>query len=231
MSQYYETTFLVPALTHNPAQPESTTHHVHFNVGPRVEDGVRRIVVLTHPCVWCRGSRFSAGVRDMLNEQEFKGLALMNFPVDKISDWTEKEADLISLALCPMTPEQHADSVEINDFVFQYIQERQREELERLAELQTRLALMGEEENLPSLLVTSQEAVSGKKKDEEFPLEFEDEDVCPACLEETYPEEKCLLSLPCRHTLCKGCLNRVENKCPKCRAGIVRSLIKRKQKK
>jgi hypothetical protein len=64
--------------------------------------------------------------------------------------------------------------------------------------------------------------------EDDFPLDFEDDDICPVCLDDTYPQDKCLLQLPCGHTLCKACLKGIIN-CPKCRKRIVKSFIRRKQ--
>lgn len=70
--------------------------------------------------------------------------------------------------------------------------------------------------------------------EQNFPLEFDDEKQCPVCQEEKCVSPNCLLCLPCRHTLCKFCFQKLSSggkvvKCPKCRYTVDKALIKTKK--
>jgi hypothetical protein len=169
-------------------------------------------------------------------------MVLMGFPIDQVCDWTEEEARLVSSGMCPETPElyrkRQENQAEIQRYLEQYQSQRYLEQNQRIQE-EWRQALRPEptqptwadlaEEAQQEAMRDQLELSASAAQEEDFPLEFEDENKCPACLEDEYTEETCLLRLPCGHTLCKGCLKGVDNKCPKCRKGIDRSLVKRKK--
>ena len=155
----FETTILVP--THG-----SSTHHTHFSLGERVEGGVRDIVTETHPLSWCYNpARFSNCCR--LNRDEIANLVFMGFPIDQVSDWTEEEAELISSGLCPETP-----------VVYQQRQEFEAEMQQRIVEYRrissSSWEMMEEEEE-----TVHEPELTEPQEEEEFPLEFEDDDKCP----------------------------------------------------
>uniref|UniRef100_A0A6C0KU65 RING-type domain-containing protein n=1 Tax=viral metagenome TaxID=1070528 RepID=A0A6C0KU65_9ZZZZ len=223
----FKTTFLVPA-------PDSSTHHIHFSLGERLEGEVRDIVIEGHPVASCSNpARFSNGT--MLYLDEIKRLVSMGFPIDQVCDWTAEEAQLVSSGMCPETPEIHQERQAFEAEIQQLLAEEAIRQANLRQPTQPSWGDWAEEAEQEAMQEYMRDqlqlSASAPQEEEDFPLEFEDEEKCPACMEDEYTEETYLLRLPCGHTLCKGCLKGVENKCPKCRKGIDRSLIKRKQKK
>jgi len=241
----FKTTILVP--THG-----SSTHHTHFSLGERIEGGVRDIVIESHPVAWCSNpARFSNGAR--LQSDEIASLVFMGFPIDQVCDWTGEEVQLVSSGMCPETPELYQERLAFHAEMQQLLADeavRQANLLrqptqpawgdwrwgdwaeaeEEAMRIHERVEGGVREEAFQEYMRDQlQPSMSPVQDEEDFPLEFEDENKCPACLEDEYTEETYLLRLPCGHTLCKGCLKGVENKCPKCRKGIDRSLVKRKK--
>jgi hypothetical protein len=220
----FKTTFLVPARG-------SLTHHTHFSLGERREGSVRDIVIESHPIASCSNpARFSNGT--MLYSNEIEDLVFLGFPIDQVCDWTAEEARLVSSGMCPETPAIHQERQAFEA----EIQRLLAEEAVRQANLRYQTqspdwAEEAEQEAMQEYMRDQLQLSASAPQEEDFPLEFEDEEKCPACMEDEYTEETYLLRLPCGHTLCKGCLKGVELKCPKCRKGIDRSLIKRKQRK
>ena len=233
----FHTTFIVPIESRDEqGNLEPVTHHTHFSVGKkRDSNDLRSIAYETHPVHGCRNP--NAFVGDLVHESEFPTMTIIGLPIDQVSDWSEKEAELLSSALCPETPERHArvqarmaqlearwnelDMRGNSGGNFAQIDRHTRDEWNAWQDH----TWASEEENEEE----SEEA--SDEEDMDFPDEFEDEDSCPVCKEDEYPAEKCLLRLACGHTLCKGCLKGVKGKCPKCRKEIDKSLIKKKQVK
>lgn len=227
----YRTHFTVPIDSNSPSRPSRPiTHHTHFSIGRRKEGGVRDIAFKTHPIRDCNDAFVFAGGR--LFDPRSNVSVQCGLPIEKVHDWTEAEVELFSSALCPETQAQYADWLAAQEEVERNVQEYMRELSER-QNLQPREPSWAEQVEAEEQARDDGETTSAKLPEsteaEDFPLEFEDDNKCPACLEDEYTEETYLLRLPCGHTLCKGCLKGVEGKCPKCRKGIDRSLIKRKK--
>jgi len=236
----FKTTILVP--THG-----SSTHHTHFSLGERIEGGVRDIVIESHPVAWCSNpARFSNGAR--LQSDEIASLVFMGFPIDQVCDWTGEEVQLVSSGMCPETPELYQERLAFHAEMQQLLADEAVRQASLRQPTQPAWGDWAEEAEEEAMRIHErveggvreeafqeymrdqlQPLMSPAQDEEDFPLEFEDENKCPACLEDEYTEETYLLRLPCGHTLCKGCLKGVENKCPKCRKGIDRSLVKRKK--
>lgn len=200
---FYRTTFLVA----------NGDRHTHFSLGPRLEHGVRDVVVDSHANSHCEDEQiFYYYGSPSLDSRTFSDLPLLGLPIEAVDDWTEVEAEMLSNRLCPESREQY----------------QEREMLKAGIEERVRQLMMsgtsgwGDEEiyTAPSNVLN-----------EDFPLEFEDESVCPVCLEEQYADGNYLLRLPCAHTLCKCCYTTLGSsaKCPKCRKDVDRSLVKRKR--
>lgn len=222
----YETHFVVPINQNIPDQPlRAPTHHTHFSVGPRIEGGVRNIAFKTHPIQDCceqhvfnTGTLFYPGL-----QPQSPNPATFGLPIEEIQDWTEEEVELFSAALCPETEAQYNHAMAT------------RLRIEQIARaIEEEFAPVAAQPLSPSRLLWTEEveeaiSCNTAAEEEDFPLDFVDEEKCPVCLEDEYTEKNYLLRLPCNHTLCKGCLNGVNGKCPKCRTKIDKSLIKRRK--
>lgn len=228
----YETHFVVPINRNIPDQPlRAPTHHTHFSVGPRKEGAVRNIAHKTHPIQYCceqrafsRGTLFYPGL-----QPQSPNPATFGLPVEEIHDWTEEEVELFSGALCPETEAQYNHAMAFCEEMESVVRAIEEEYAAR-----TRAAAQPLPPSRPlwsDLAEEGQDATSQdtSAEEEDFPLDFVDEEKCPVCLEDEYTEKTYLLRLPCNHTLCKGCLNGVDGKCPKCRTKIDKSLIKRRK--
>jgi hypothetical protein len=158
-------------------------------------------------------------------------LVYCGLPVEKVTDWTEEEADIISATFCPQTrqeyeliqrQEEHIREV-IRQFRLESSQREQNQSAFPTEPQEDDMTAHAEVEDIQREEYHKQE----DEKDEEFPLEFAAEDMCPVCQEENYQQPNCLLKLPCGHSLCKTCLKPLTT-CPVCRHHIDRSLVKRK---
>jgi hypothetical protein len=201
------TTFIVYENTRctvdDPDNPSE--YHWHIYLGPRIDHGIRDIYISQdHICEFCPGN-FFVGMRLQLNE-------LPNyFPVNVVSDWNDEEAEILSLAFCPLTNAQtDINNASVNflaGFNYFYF----------LTQLQSTFS-----NNVQS---------EGEEEEEQipdsFPPEIQAEPICPACLS----DEQSLLHLGCRHSICDSCLRQLlSKKCPVCREPIKFSLIRKSSK-
>lgn len=210
----YRTHFLVPSSFGE--EEDGEQYHTHFSIGKRNDDGKRHIAADTHLVEYCQESDPTSFVGTLYDRtSDLCELVLKGLPFEKIDDWTEEEKEAISMAFCPQLPPPpppiimsfalYPEPYEPTGFVFYH------------------------EGTLWSEIVEKEE----REVIEDFPLEFEDENMCPVCREDEYNTPNCLLTLPCRHSLCKECWKGLVRSnttyCPKCRVAIDRSLIKQKK--
>ena len=86
----YKTTFIVQV---------DDAHHAHFSLGKRIEGGIRDIATDAHPIDECKNPNWFIG--DVFAKDKFLNVAMMGCPIDQVSDWTDEEAEILALALCP----------------------------------------------------------------------------------------------------------------------------------
>ena len=147
----YLTTCIVPVDDANGVVV--STHHSHFSVGPRVENGIRDIIHDCHPVTCCGGPRMYQGRRARLDM-----IVALGFDISTVTDWTDEEAAVLSGLFCPTSEAQYdaeqriAAAVEervrlTQEAVQQLLLAEAAEEQRRLAEEQRRQAeqLMWEE--------------------------------------------------------------------------------------
>lgn len=240
----YKTTFVVDIQT-DPS--EYVEYHTHYSIGDRVEGGIRQIAFATHWIGSCQYREIFHGA--LANRADISALIYCGFPIEQVSDWTEQEADIFSQAFCPETPSAYdraaalvseaAASVEANRASVEA--NRTRVEANRARDdVILPWGNWADDEEEPSTQPHKNE------EDENFPVEFDDDNECPVCREESYNPPNCLLCLPCRHTLCKACwkvlsagddisissmfsIDDISPRCPKCRHAIDKALIKTKK--
>ena len=92
----YRTTFIVPV---------DDVHHAHFSLGKRIEGGIRDIATDAHPIDECKNPNCFIG--DVFAKDKFLNVAMMGCPIDQVSDWTDEEAEILALTLCPQTRERY----------------------------------------------------------------------------------------------------------------------------
>lgn len=92
----YKTTFIVPV---------DDVHHAHFSLGKRVEGGIRDIATDAHPIDECKNPNWFIG--DVFAKDKFLNVVMMGCPIDQVPDWTDEEAEILALALCPQTRERY----------------------------------------------------------------------------------------------------------------------------
>jgi len=102
-ANFYDTAYLTTCIVpvYDAKGVVVNTHHSHFSIGPRVENGIRDIMYDCHPT--CRGGlcmyRAQRVPLDMI--------VTLGFDTSTVTDWTDEEAAVLSGVFCPTSKAQY----------------------------------------------------------------------------------------------------------------------------